>query len=100
MSTKTKSSQTTKDLKEIRKWAEAREGKPVIVKGTESKEGGGVLRIDFPGYSGEDKFEEVSWEDWYAIFKDRDLTFLYQDKTRDGKESRFFKLIREGEDEE
>jgi hypothetical protein len=100
MSTKTKSSKTTKDLKEIRKWAEERDGKPAIVKGTASKEGGGVLRIDFPGYSGEDSLEEVSWEEWYQTFKDRDLSFLYQDKTRDGKESRFFKLIRDDEENE
>src|SRR3954464_15420129 len=88
------SSKTTTDLKEIKKWAEARDGKPVIVKGTEKgKEGGGVLRIDFPGFRGEDTFEEISWDEWYEIFNSRNLAFLYQDKTADGKESRFFKLI-------
>jgi hypothetical protein len=45
--------------------------------------------IDFPGSEGEDTFEEVSWDEWYKIFKSRKLAFLYQDKT---KESRFFKL--------
>jgi hypothetical protein len=87
-------SQTTTDLKEIKKWAEERDGKPTIVKGTEdAKNDGGVLRINFPGYSGEDSLEEISWDEWYKIFKERDLEFLYQDKTADGKESRFFKLI-------
>ena len=88
------SSKTTTDLKEIKKWAEERDGKPSIVKSTQNdKEGGGVLRINFPGYSGEDTLEEISWEDWYDIFKDRDLAFLYQDETSGGKESRFFKLV-------
>jgi hypothetical protein len=92
--TKKHSSNTTTDLNEIKKWAEARQGKPVIVKGTGGgKDDGGVLRIDFPGFRGEDTFEEVSWDEWYKIFKSRDLAFLYQDKTSDGKESRFFKLI-------
>jgi hypothetical protein len=87
-------SHTTTDLHRIQKWAEERDGKPVIVKGTEDKkDGGGVLRIDFPGYSSGDRFEEVSGYEWYKIFKSRDLEFLYQDKTSDGKESRFFKLI-------
>ncbi|SRR6266496_2162942 len=87
-------SKTTTDIEEIKKWAEARQGKPVIVKGTErGQNDGGVLRIDFPGFRGEDTFEEVSWDEWYKIFKSRDLAFLYQDKTSDGKESRFFKLI-------
>ena len=91
-------SQTTTDLSEIQKWVEERNGKPSLVKGTESgKNDGGVLRINFPGYSGEDTLEEVSWDEWYKVFKERDLEFLYQDKTADGKESRFFKLINKKE---
>jgi hypothetical protein len=88
------SSKTTTDLKEIQKWAEARDGKPVRVKGTEGKDGSGVLRIDFPGYRGGDTLEEISWEEWYEVFQERELAFLYQDKTSDGKESRFFKLVK------
>lgn len=86
------SSQTTTNLNEIKRWAQERNGKPVKVKGT-GKNGGGVLRIDFPGYSGEDTLQEISWDEWYQIFKENDLQFLYQDKTSEGKESRFFKLI-------
>lgn len=87
------SSKTTTDLKVIQKWAEERGGKPSRVKSTADDEGGGVLRIDFPGYSGKDSLEEISWEDWYETFKDRKLEFLYQEHTAGGKESRFFKLI-------
>jgi hypothetical protein len=89
------SSNTTTDLKEIRKWAEKRGGKPTKVKGAgNDKEGEGLLRLDFPGYSGGDSLEEISWEEWYKIFQDKELAFLYQDKTSEGKESRFFKLIK------
>ena len=87
------SSKTTTDLEVIKKWAEEREGKPSRVKSTADDEGGGLLRIDFPGYSGKDSLEEISWEDWYKTFQDRDLEFLYQDQTAGGKESRFFKII-------
>ena len=89
------SSKTTTELEEIKKWAEAREGKPSRVKGTgdDKKEDGGVLRINFPGYSGEDRLEEISWDEWYKTFEDRKLAFLYQDETSSGKESRFFKLV-------
>jgi hypothetical protein len=86
-------SKTTTDLNEIKKWAEARDGKPSKVKGVGKDTGDGIIRIDFPGYSGEDSLEEISWDDWYKIFKERKLSFLYQDKTSDGKESRFFKLV-------
>ncbi len=87
------SSKTTTDHQEIRKWAEARDGRPVTVKGTGDKDEAGVLRIDFPGYSGGDRFEEISWDEWFEKFDEKNLAFLYQDQTKDGEESRFFKLI-------
>ena len=86
-------SKTTTDLKEIKKWAEERDGKPAKVKGVGKGKDDGIIRIDFPGYSGEDSLEHITWEDLYEIFQDRKLAFLYQDKTNDGKESRFFKLV-------
>ena len=85
-------SKTTTDLKVIKKWAEERDGKPTKVKGVGGKDDG-IIRIDFPGYSGEDSLEDISWDEWYKIFQDRKLAFLYQDETSGGKESRFFKLV-------
>ena len=85
-------SKTTTDLNVIKKWAEQRDGKPTKVKGVGAKDDG-IIRINFPGYSGEDSLEDISWDEWYKIFQDRKLAFLYQDKTADGKESRFFKLV-------
>ncbi len=64
------SSKTTTDLKVIQKWAEERGGKPSRVKSTaDDDDGGRVLRIDFPGYSGKDSLEEISWEEWYETLK-------------------------------
>jgi len=83
----------TKDLEEIGEWAEARGGKPARVCGTGTGSDPGILRIDFPGYSGEGSLEHISWEEWYEKFKENNLTFIYQDKTKAGKESRFFKLV-------
>ena len=88
------SSKTATDLEEIKKWAEKRGGKPTKVKGAGNDSAGeGLLRIDFPGYSGENSLEEISWEEWYEIFQKNELAFLYQEETAAGKESRFFKLI-------
>jgi len=56
----THTSETTTKLKDIQQWAEKRGGKPAKVKGVgPDKKGGGILRIDFPGYSGEDPLEEI-----------------------------------------
>jgi hypothetical protein len=87
------SSKTTTKLEEIKEWAEERDGKPSKVKTGNEKKGGGIIRINFPGYSGEDSLEEISWDEWYKIFNQEKLAFLYQDETSDGKESRFFKLV-------
>ena len=81
----------TTDHDEIRRWAEARGGRPVTVRGTEdSDEPAGVLRI---GFSNDPSLETVDWEDFFEKLEEEDLAFLYQDKTRDGKPSRFFKLV-------
>jgi hypothetical protein len=78
----------TTNHEEIRKWVEERGGHPARVKGT-ADEDGGVLRIDYPGYSGEGTLEEITWDEFFQTFDDRDLAFLYQDES----DSRFSKLI-------
>ena len=90
---------TTTDQNEIRQWVEARGGHPARVKGTDSENSAGLLRIDYPGFSGEDTLEEISWEEFFKAFEANGLAFLYQEETKDGEESRFSKLVaRESDD--
>jgi hypothetical protein len=56
------------------------------------KDGSGLLRINFPGYA-EDNLKEISSDGFFKIFDDNNLQFLYQKETKDGSESRFFKLV-------
>ena len=87
----TGSSNTTSDHDTIRKWVEARGGFPATVAGTEGRgEEAGLLRIDYPGFSGQDTLERIDWEAWFEKFDNEKLAFLYQDK----KNSRFSKLVR------
>jgi hypothetical protein len=87
-------SKTTRDHDQIRQWVEERGGHPAIVAQTvRGKKGGGVLRIDFPGYSGEGSLKPISWDEWFQIFDERGVEFLYQDRTAAGKPSRFNKLV-------
>ncbi len=83
----------TTDHKFIRKWVEERKGKPSRVRGTGGREDPGMLRIDFPGYSGAQSLEEIPWEDFFEKFEENNLAFLYQEKTSGGNVSRFNKLI-------
>src|SRR3954454_25099142 len=85
-------SQRTRDHKIIRQWAEARDGHPAVVEKTE------ILRIDFD--EPEENLRRISWDEFFRIFDSRDLEFLYQDHTQDGKESRFNKFVRSGSDDD
>jgi hypothetical protein len=87
------SSKTTTNHDEIKQWVEARGGTPSTVKGTDNGDEAGVLRIDFPGYSGGDSLEPISWDEFFQKFEEKKLAFLYQDETSDGEESRFSKFV-------
>jgi hypothetical protein len=93
-------SNTTRDHEEIRRWAEERGGKPAHVKNTGSAEDIGILRIDFPGYSGEGSLEPISWEDFFRKFDERGLALVYQEETAGGQKSNFNKLVSAGTAEE
>jgi hypothetical protein len=84
----------TRDHDVIRAWAEARGAVPATAGGRSSGQRPRVLRLNFPGYGGEN-LEEVSWEDWFATFDERDLDAVYQEHTSDGRPSNFFRLVRE-----
>lgn len=86
------SAKTTTNHEAIKRWVERRGAHPATVKGTTS-DTTGVLRIDFPGYSGEQNLKEVSWDDFFKKFDREKLAFLYQEKTASGRTSRFCKLI-------
>ena len=93
MATKSSESKVTTNHDEIRQWVEERGGHPARVKDTESKNSPGLLRIDYPGYSGDNRLEAISWDEFFDAFEDNNLAFLYQDKVSGGEQSRFSKLI-------
>ena len=93
MANQSAESKVTTDHDEIRQWVEERGGHPARVKDTESKNSPGLLRIDYPGFSGSDSLEAISWDEFFEGFDDNKLAFLYQEETKEGKQSRFSKLI-------
>ncbi|MCU0789721.1 MAG: hypothetical protein MUE79_01515 [Nitratireductor sp.] len=78
----------TSDHETIRKWVEARGGHPARVKVLGE---GGLLRIDFG--EPEESLEPIEWDEFFEIFEENDLDFLHQDRTSDGKQSRFNKFV-------
>jgi hypothetical protein len=84
---------TLTDHDEIRQWAEERGAHPSCVRGTGNKGDIGMLRLDFPGYTGADKLQEISWDDFFEKFDEQGLSLLVQDKTARGQKSNFNKLV-------
>ena len=80
-----RSGRPTTDHDEIREWAERDGGQPARVKGTGDEEAVGMMRIDFPGYSGEGKLEPISWEEWFEKFEEKQLALLFREQDRFNK---------------
>lgn len=78
---------TTTDHDTIRQWAEERDGHPAMV---DTKGEGGILRIDF-GEPNE-SLKRISWDEFFKVFDESQLSFLYQERTKDGI-SRFNKFV-------
>lgn len=82
----------TTDHDVIRKWIESRKGRPSIVKRTENtKQGAGVLRIDFK--APDEALDPVGWDEFFAVFDEKELAFLCQERTAAGRKSRFNKFV-------
>jgi hypothetical protein len=84
-----RSAKTTTDHGEIQRWVKARGGYPAHVKRTATRNDPGVLRIDYPGYSGGQSLERITWSSFFEWFERNNLALLYQDTPR----SRFSKLV-------
>jgi hypothetical protein len=76
---------STRDHKEIQRWAEKCGAVPSIVDET-----GGLLRFDFD-LEDDDPLTQTSWEEFFEIFDDRGLTLVYSDDPK----SRFHKFVYE-----
>jgi hypothetical protein len=81
------------DHDEIREWAEDRGARPACVKGTGGKSDTGMIRLDFPGFSGAESLQKISWAAWFRQFDENNLALMVQDRTARGQSSNFNKLV-------
>jgi len=86
--------EVTIDHDVIRRWAEQRGARPARVKGTGGRGDVGVIRLDFPDYSGKDTLEPISWEKFFEKFDAQNLALVFQERTASGAPSNFSKLVK------
>ncbi|EKE28547.1 MAG: hypothetical protein ACD_3C00047G0003 [uncultured bacterium (gcode 4)] len=77
----------TTDHEEIQKWVESRWWSPAKVKDSS------IIRIHYLAKD-EPDLEDINWDEFFEIFDNSRLKFVYQLKTQDWKESRFSKIVR------
>jgi hypothetical protein len=82
-------SNITTDHDDIRNWAEERGASPACVKRTGRDGDVGMIRLDFPGFSGEGSLETISGDEWFEAFDKNGLALLYQESTAKGQKSNF-----------
>jgi|RhiMetdeSRZDD1v2_1073273.scaffolds.fasta_scaffold1929911_3 hypothetical protein len=70
----------TTDHGAIRRWVEDQGGHPAVVTGVEGEEG--ILRLDLPGYSGQEFLQPVGWDEFFRRFDAQALAFEYEDEGR------------------
>ncbi len=83
----------TTDHDAIRKWTEEPGGRPSSVHVTHKGGETGILRIDFPGRGDDSALDPIDWDEFFEKFEKEKLAFLYQETTKDGSTSRFFKFV-------
>jgi hypothetical protein len=79
--------ETTTNHNEIRKWAERHGGKPAAVDKTHRGDDVGIIRIMFPKapHSEHQHLVEISWDEFFAEFDERNLALLYEPDTNFSK---------------
>lgn len=82
------------DHAEIVAWAEARNAVPIVIAQSRHPIELARLSLLFPGEDPGVIFEPVEWHRWFALFEDRDLSFVCRDREPDGTLSREFRLAR------
>ena len=78
----------------IQQWAEDRGATPSCVKKTGRKGDIGMIRLNFPGYSGEESLQAISWDEWFDQFDESNLALIVHDTAAGGQKSNFNKLVK------
>lgn len=76
-------SRSTTDHATIRRWAEARNGRPCRVLMGDGDPG--LLRIRIPDCAGEEDLQEISWDEFFEKFEIKELALVYQEEASESE---------------
>ena len=84
---------TTTDPEVIKRWAEARNGRPALMREAGNNATTLVPSIYLPEYHYQASYDEISWDEFFKMLEEEDLIFLYQEKTARGDMSLFSRVV-------
>lgn len=85
---------STTDHNVIRDWADDRGGLPAVIKNPATPEEE-LLRVHFLDMGDDDDlFRIISWQEFFELFEERQLEFIYQEYAKNGEKSFFCKLVK------
>lgn len=88
----------TTNHQEIRDWIERNDGIPYLIDHPEAKADKKGLRINFPGYIDEMLLsesqlgKEISWEEFFSMFEEQQLRFLYEEPVEGVDPTRWYRF--------
>ena len=89
---KTALTKITTDHGEMRKWVKERKGHPIHLKGMlDADEIPISIKLPHSTMEG----SEITWDEFFKQFDDRNLAFEYEERNEEGELSLFFKLIKQ-----
>ena len=71
------SDETTTDHALIRNWVDEHDGYPAHVVSSEGSGDEGMLRVAFDDVDRPESLKEISWEEFFEEFDEKDLVFAY-----------------------
>ena len=90
---------TTGDHDEIRQWAEARGGVPMIIDHPVARADKIGIRIDFPGETHEVLMSETrpaTWGEFFRVFDDQELLLSYDDDPSSNDPTEWYRFEKRG----
>jgi hypothetical protein len=72
----------TIDKGTMKQWIEAHHGWPALKVTSTPWEANRLLRIGFSGLEDQEQLLMITWEEFFRIFEQENLAFLYQDPPR------------------
>ena len=84
---------STTNHNEIQQWAEEKEGIPATLKNQDEEASNLIIRILFSDDKNVDQAREIPWDQFFKLFEEHKLAFVYKHENFGGALSNFHRFV-------